>query len=545
MSNKQDGVTTTASQAIRQDGLGQAQPPHAPSPDHTPTEASRSIHPDEAVPAHWGRYLVAPRPFGEGITSEILQDLITFLEEDTDGLILDHIDLPSRTGGESHRRCPPIVVVAMPDSRAQALASNPRLIVERDQPLLHTDVPMPAALGIVEPAHAPFLADCGEINVHVVGPNAVPVEEAHIWAVGTTGTTHAVTGRDGRAQLKLSADLPATIRTLHVRPAQGYWPARIDRPFQTGTGGETTISLLSLVDTFRGFPDEPLTGWGIQAMRLDRLPASHRGSGARVALLDAGVSTSHPDLKDIVTKGRDFTTAPERDTWRIDATGRGTWCAGIIAAADNGTGITGIAPEAEIHALKLFPKGRVSDLLRALDHCTTERIDIAQINITYQMPSQLVSWKILDLATAGTVTIAPAGDTPVTLFHTAALPGVLSVGALTRSDQGLRPAPYSPIATDLHAPGTDLITTGHLGGYTAASGTALAAAHITSLAALLLTGHRQLRSHINCGTRVHHLHTLLLTASRPRHPQHTYRLPDAYTAFTDYPTEPVSRAPGY
>jgi subtilisin family serine protease len=35
----------------------------------------------------------------------------------------------------------------------------------------------------------------------------------------------------------------------------------------------------------------------------------------------------------------------------VDATGQGTRCAGIIAAADNRTGITGITAEAELHAL--------------------------------------------------------------------------------------------------------------------------------------------------------------------------------------------------
>ncbi|MFD9623245.1 S8 family serine peptidase [Streptomyces virginiae] len=47
----------------------------------------------------------------------------------------------------------------------------------------------------------------------------------------------------------------------------------------------------------------------------------------------------------------------------MDATGHGTGCAGVITAADNHTGVTGIAAEAEPHALKPLPGGRVSDLL--------------------------------------------------------------------------------------------------------------------------------------------------------------------------------------
>ncbi|MCY0924424.1 S8 family serine peptidase [Streptomyces sp. H27-G5] len=425
------------------------------------------------------------------------QDLFTFLDEDSDALVLDRITPPSTHVIGGGRLSPSIAVVAMPASRAGSLASNPQIVVERDQPLLHTDIPIHTALGIADPSMAPFLDSSGEVDVHVMGPNAVPVAAAHVWAVGVNGVAHAVTDREGRARLKLAADAPATIRTLHIRPVKGYWPLHLEWPFLTGEDN-AIFSLMPLSDTIRDFPDDPMTSWGARAMRLDRLPADRRGEKVRIALLDGGINASHPDLKDAVAHGRDLTAEAESDAWGVDATGRGTWCAGVIVAADNGTGVVGIAPATEMHSLKLFPGGHMSDLLRALNHCVTERIDIAQINVSYAIASRLMEWKILEAAAAGVATIAPCGDSPSLLSPVATLPTVLAVGALAHSVAGIHPAHYSPFRTgiDLYGPGTGIVTTGHLGDYCAADGTALAAAHITALAALLLAHHQPLRSHI-------------------------------------------------
>jgi hypothetical protein len=218
----------------------------------------------------------------------------------------------------------------------------------------------------------------------------------------------------------------------------------------------------------------------------------------------------------------------------VDATGQGTRCAGIIAAADNRTGITGIAAEAELHALKLFPHGRVSDLLQALDYCIAHDIDIAQINLGCQAPSQLAAWKLLDAHAAGIAVIAPAGDTAGPVAFPAGLPTVLAVGALAHtgtspagSPQAAAgpawPGPYPPAFTptgrgvDLVAPGTAIVTTAPGDTYTVADGTAIAAAHITGLAAVLLAHHDDLRTrpHPRTAARVSYLLTLLRTACQP------------------------------
>jgi hypothetical protein len=40
--------------------------------------------------------------------------------------------------------------------------------------------------------------------------------------------------------------------------------------------------------------------------------------------------------------------------WKTDAVGHGTHCSGTIAAAMNGLGVVGVAPDAEIYTVKVF-----------------------------------------------------------------------------------------------------------------------------------------------------------------------------------------------
>lgn len=499
------------------------------------------------VRAGWGRYLVAPRPMGMlggGVPPIEAAALFTLLEEDPEVEPVAQLR-PSRPRGlgaitEPHPACPPVAVVTMPEQRARALAANPQVVVEIDQPLAYTPTPpigagMGLAVPVVDPMLAVTLEEPGTVRLRVVGGDGQAVAGAHVWAIGSSIPVHGVTGRDGRVSLTLAADTPDTLQGLYVRPVSGYWPLRTGRPDLT-EGGEAVVEVQALAETFEGSPGRALTGWGAQAMRLHQIPPTYRGHGIKVALIDSGVNTAHPDLKESVRHGHDLTTTvgAGNGTWTADACGHGTWCAGVIAAADSRTGITGIASEAELHALKLFPGGHVSDLLRAVDYCVTHDIDIAQINLAYAFPSQLMAWKLLDAHAAGITVIAPAGDTAGPLTQPAALPGVLAVGAVAHTGTypptaplaaaqppwpGPYPAPFTPTwpGVDLVAPGAAVITTALGDGYTPADGTAIAAAHVTGLAALLLAHHDHLRTQVmpRIPARADHLYTLLRTACRP------------------------------
>jgi subtilisin family serine protease len=87
-----------------------------------------------------------------------------------------------------------------------------------------------------------------------------------------------------------------------------------------------------------------------------------RGAGVRVAVLDSGIDATHPDLATQVNMELSTSFVPG-ETVQVrpqpqDPTQRyfshGTHTAGTIAAADNGFGVIGIAPEAEIVAVKVL-----------------------------------------------------------------------------------------------------------------------------------------------------------------------------------------------
>ncbi|WP_051966632.1 S8 family peptidase [Kitasatospora mediocidica] len=103
-----------------------------------------------------------------------------------------------------------------------------------------------------------------------------------------------------------------------------------------------------------------------------------------VAVLDSGVDDTHPDLREAVSPADSVSCADGRPdarfgAWRPDPgvteSGHGTHVAGIIGAARDGRGVTGVAPGVRIAAVRLlgplgqyYPENIVCGLLWAADH---------------------------------------------------------------------------------------------------------------------------------------------------------------------------------
>lgn len=99
------------------------------------------------------------------------------------------------------------------------------------------------------------------------------------------------------------------------------------------------------------------------------------GAGVVVAVLDTGITTKHPDLKDnIEPGGLQFSATEEGGDVVIsdvikDGNGHGTHVSGIIAGAKNGTGITGVAYGAKILPIKVvndLGQGYVSSIIQGM-----------------------------------------------------------------------------------------------------------------------------------------------------------------------------------
>ncbi len=222
-------------------------------------------------------------------------------------------------------------------------------------------------------------------------------------------------------------------------------------------------------------------------------PAAHArvtGRGVRVAVIDTGVAADHPDLAGRVSVSKDFAgggTGPEA---------HGTVVAGVIAAlAGNGVGIAGIAPDAEILALRACRPTRTGGLeaectalalARALDYALLNGARV--VNLSLGGPRDALVTRLAARAEAlGVVVVAAAGNQGAGAPppYPAALPSVLAVTAVDARNQ-LYPAAVQGAFVKLAAPGVEVLSTVPGGRYSAHSGTSLAAAHASAAAALLL-----------------------------------------------------------
>ncbi len=210
-----------------------------------------------------------------------------------------------------------------------------------------------------------------------------------------------------------------------------------------------------------------------QQWRLAELHQLATGRGVRVAVVDSGVETQHPDLAGQVVHSQNFV-----DDRPPPAEGHGTAVAGIIAArADNGAGIAGIAPQARLLALRACWQASPAQTLctglglaKALYAAIQQGAHI--INLSLGGPDDRLLALLLDQAQARGATVVaalPGRDGPFPANH----PGVLVVGS----------APPLPSGAML-APGSGIPSTAPGGGWTVVTGSSFAAAHAAGLLAL-------------------------------------------------------------
>src|SRR5262245_52024909 len=84
----------------------------------------------------------------------------------------------------------------------------------------------------------------------------------------------------------------------------------------------------------------------VRALDVEDAHRLSRGQGVRVAVIDTGVDTEHPDLAGRVELVRNYV---DKDATALRNDRHGTQVAGLIAAlANNGIGIVGVAPEVKL-----------------------------------------------------------------------------------------------------------------------------------------------------------------------------------------------------
>jgi hypothetical protein len=219
---------------------------------------------------------------------------------------------------------------------------------------------------------------------------------------------------------------------------------------------------------------------------LDDLHAVATGRHVHVAIIDSGVDDNHPDLARAVLAHANFVDG--RD-WAAES--HGTAVAGLVAArADNGIGIVGIAPDAQLYALRacweVSPQQTVCNslsLARALSFAIERRAEV--INLSLSGPADLLLGRLIDVALAQRQQVVAAVDAHAAGGgFPAAHPGVIAV-----ADAQSEPPPG--IAGAWAAPARDLPATAPGGGWHMVTGSSFAAGEVSGLLAVMA----QARSH--------------------------------------------------
>lgn len=131
------------------------------------------------------------------------------------------------------------------------------------------------------------------------------------------------------------------------------------------------------------------------------------GKDIKIAVIDTGVDSGHPDLRDKIIGGYDFI---ENENTVQDIDGHGTEVAGIIAA--NGK-MRGVAPEAKILAYRVSDTGNSvsSDLIvKAIQKAIEDDVDIINLSLGVNRTNDRIEDAINDAVEAGIVVVAAAGN---------------------------------------------------------------------------------------------------------------------------------------
>ncbi len=235
------------------------------------------------------------------------------------------------------------------------------------------------------------------------------------------------------------------------------------------------------------------------------------GDGAVVAVVDTGTDRSHPDLENRVTLCRDFTGSTVRRNRCPDANGHGTHVAGTVAAdgGDDGPGIYGVAPEAEIYAFKACEDdGRcgTDPLAAAIRTAVEEDADVIVLSLGGRSEPRIRS--ALEYATDNDVAVVAAsgnnGPEIGSILYPAAHPNVIAVGAVgPRRGETVAPDNYrvpdfsargvdgefsdeSDGSLEISSVGVGVLSPLPGGDYGTKTGTSMATPHAAGLAAKIL-----------------------------------------------------------
>lgn len=263
--------------------------------------------------------------------------------------------------------------------------------------------------------------------------------------------------------------------------------------------------------------------WGLEKIEAPAAWTVTTGnSDVVVAVIDSGITTSHPDLVanlwvnpgEVAGNGRDDDgngyvddvhgwNFPGNNGTVTDSNGHGTHVSGTIGArGNNAAGLVGVNWNVRVMALRAGTSSFAdSALLNALRYAILMRqrgIRVVAVNMSLGGTGSSATFRqeLVNAGTAGVLVVAAAGnldaDTPtanndlVPVYPASYDVDSLIAVASSNQGDGLSVfSHYGAISVDLAAPGTAVLSTYTGGGYTRIDGTSMAAPHVAGAIALV------------------------------------------------------------
>lgn len=235
-------------------------------------------------------------------------------------------------------------------------------------------------------------------------------------------------------------------------------------------------------------PLDPYYGkqWYLRKLQMPQAWNLSKGtSNVTVAVIDSGVQISHPELSGKIVFPYDMISRSSN----IYADEHGTHVAGIIGAAMNNIGISGMAPNVKIMPVNVF-QGDVANIFDIVDgiyYAVDHKADIINLSLGSTTYSYALDYAVNYAASKGVIIVAAAGnDNNSEYTYPAALPSVIGVSATDMNDQIAEFSNYGDFI-DFAAPGVDIYSTNTGNSYGSLNGTSMAAPIVSGVGALVLS----------------------------------------------------------
>ena len=234
---------------------------------------------------------------------------------------------------------------------------------------------------------------------------------------------------------------------------------------------------------------------------------------AKVAILDTGIDTDHPDLASNVYKSSDKPNNNKDDDkngyvddtygWNVingkgsgeDDNGHGTHVSGIVAGhGNNANGISGICWSAKLVAVKFMNskgKGSTSDAIDGIDYAVKNGAKIINCSFGSSSKSSALHDAVDYAQDHNVLLVVAAGNDGENIDKNPEYPAsytdsnILTVAASTNEDTLASFSNFGSTAVDVAAPGDNIYSTYKGGGYKYLSGTSMAAPYAAGTAAML------------------------------------------------------------